>query len=143
MRRSLKRGFFKMKKIDATIWKETAYIGAWTLIFSVLMQAVYLVIGKWDYTVLLGNLLGILTTVGNFFLLGVTVQKALDMEPDDAKKAVKLSQSSRLIMMFLVALAAYFIPVFNIVAVIIPYLFPRIAIMFRSCFNKGVNDVEK
>ena len=132
-----------MKKIDAIVWKETAYIGAWTLILSILMQAVYLVIGEWDYTVLLGNLLGIVTTVGNFFLLGVTVQKALDMEPDDAKKAVKLSQSSRLIMMFLVALIAYLIPIFDIIAVIVPYLFPRIAIMFRSCFDKGVNDVEK
>ena len=46
-----------MKKINKVIWLETFYIAAWTLIFSMLMQAVFLVI-DWDYTVLLGNLLG-------------------------------------------------------------------------------------
>ena len=46
-----------MKKIDPVVRKETAFMAAWTLIFSAILQAVFLVIGKWNYTVLLGNLL--------------------------------------------------------------------------------------
>lgn len=44
-------------KIDATVRRETIYIAVWVGILSLLMEAVFLIIGKWDYTVLLGNLL--------------------------------------------------------------------------------------
>ena len=41
-----------MKKIDATVKKETLYIFAFSFVLSVLMQSVYLILNKWDYTVL-------------------------------------------------------------------------------------------
>ncbi len=44
-------------KIDAIVRRETIYIAVWVGILSLLMEAVFLIIGKWDYTVLLGNLL--------------------------------------------------------------------------------------
>jgi len=77
-----------MKKIDATVLKETGFIAAFTLILSLLMQSVFLIIGKWDYTVLLGNLLGYLAAVGNFFLLGLTVQSAVEKEEKEAKSLI-------------------------------------------------------
>ncbi|MBQ3040634.1 MAG: ATP synthase subunit I [Clostridia bacterium] len=125
-----------MKKIDPVIWKETGFIALVSFILSVLMQSIFLIIshwvvGAWDYTVILGNLLGYLFAVGNFFLMCLTVQKALTKDEKDAANFVRLSQMGRMLLLFLVALAAYFIPVFNIIAVVIPFLFPRIAIMFR------------
>lgn len=130
-----------MKKIDSTVLKETIYIAWMTLILSALMQSVFLIVGKWDYAVLLGNLLGYLTAVGNFLLLGITVQKAVEKEEKEAKQLIKFSQSMRMVMLFAVTLAAYLIskhviPIFNIIAVVIPFLFPRIAITFRPLFNK-------
>ncbi len=125
-----------MKKIDPTVLKETAYITAFTIIFSILMQSVFLIIGKWDYTVLLGNLLGIIATILNFFLMGLTVQNALSKEEKDAKNIMKLSQSGRLFMMFAFALIGYLVPVFNAISVVVPFLFPRIAIMLRPLFDK-------
>jgi len=100
------------------------------------MQSVFLIIGKWDYTVLLGNLLGIIATILNFFLMGLTVQNALSKEEKDAKNIMKLSQSGRLFMMFAFALIGYLVPVFNAIAVVVPFLFPRIAIMLRPLFDK-------
>ena len=120
-----------MKRIDPTVLKETKYIGLFTFILSVLLQSVLLVIGKWDYTVLLGNLLGAVAATGNFFLMGLTVQEALTKEEKEAKNLIKLSQSGRLFMLFTIALIGYLLSVFNTLAVIIPYLFPRIAIMLR------------
>jgi len=125
-----------MKKINETVLKETYYIAAITLILSMLMQSVFLVISKWDYTILLGNLLGFITVVGNFLLLGLTVQKAVEKEEKEARQLIKTSQSLRLLMLFVVAVIAYFIPFVNIIAVIIPYLFPRIAIALRPVLNK-------
>ena len=64
-----------MKKIDKTVIKETKFVGAWVLIFSALMQSVFLIIKKWDYTVLLGNLLGGLAGLVSFFALGIAIIK--------------------------------------------------------------------
>ncbi len=125
-----------MKKIDRTILVETAYIAAAVLIFSMLMQSVFLIIGKWDSTVLFGNLLGGGAAVLNFFLMGLGVQKALGKEQKEAANVMKLSQSARLFMMFVVALVGYLVPVFNLLAVVIPFIFPRIAVMVRPLFNK-------
>ena len=125
-----------MKKIDRTVLNETVYIATVTLILSVLMQAVFLILNKWNITVLLGNLLGGVATVANFLLMGITVQNAVVMEEKEARKLVKVSQSGRLFMMFLVALIGHLVPVFNLLAVIIPFIFPRIAVMLRPLFDK-------
>lgn len=125
-----------MKKIDPIVIKETAYIFTFTVIFSMLMEAVFLIVKAWDYTVLLGNLLGIIAATLNFLLMGITVQTAVTKDEKDAKNLMKLSQTGRLFMMFAFALIGYLVPVFNAIAVVIPLLFPRIAIMFRPLFNK-------
>ncbi len=125
-----------MKKIDSTVLKETAYIGAMVLIFSLALQSVFLIIGKWDYTVLLGNLLGFIAAVGNFFLMGLSVQASLNKEEKDAKNFMKFSQSLRLLLLFVIAVVGYLVPVFNILAVLIPFLFPRIAVALRPLFMK-------
>lgn len=125
-----------MKKIDSTVLKETAYIGATVFIFSLALQSVFLIIGKWDYTVLLGNLLGFIAAVGNFFLMGLSVQASLGKEEKDAKNFMKFSQSLRLLLLFVIAVVGYLVPVFNILAVLIPFLFPRIAVALRPLFMK-------
>lgn len=124
-------------KLDPTVKKETAYIAFWVVVLSLLTQAVFLVIGKWDYTVLLGNLLSGLLSVFNFFFMGLTVQKAVEKEEKEAKSTLKLSQSLRTLFMFLVVLLGVLLPCFSIWTTIIPLLFPRIAIAFRGLFNKN------
>ncbi len=125
-----------MKKIDSVVIKETMYIASVSFVLSLLLQSVFLILGKWDYTVLLGNIYGLLVCVGNFFLMGITVQSSLQKDKDEAKKQIKASQSFRLLMLFVLAIIGYIIPIFNILTVIIPYLFPRIAITLRPLFKK-------
>lgn len=125
-----------MKKIDPTVKKETLFIATVSLILSMLVQSVFLIIGKWDFTVLLGNIYGCAVSVGNFFLLGLTVQASLTKDADEAKKFIRASQSGRMLLMFVFAIIGYVIPIFNIIAVIIPYLFPRIAVSLRPLIKK-------
>ena len=125
-----------MRKIDPTVLKETGYIAIMVFIFSLLLQSVFLIIGKWDYTVLTGNLLGFVAAVGNFFLMGLSVQSSLGKEEKDAKNLMKVSQSLRLLLIFVIALIGYLVPVFNTIAVLIPLLFPRIAVALRPVFMK-------
>ena len=124
-------------KVDKTVIKETKYIASFVLILSVLMQAVFLIISKWDYTVLLGNLWGIIIAVGNFFVMGLFVQKAVMQDEKDARQTVKASQSLRFVGIFILAVVGGLIPFFNSVAVVIPLIFPRVAIMLRPFINKN------
>ena len=124
-----------MNRIDETVKKETAYIAVWVLIFSVLTQAVFLIIGKWDYTVLLGNLLSGSAAVLNFFLMGISLQKALGKEEKDARNTMKLSRTYRNLFLLVVTVLGVTLPWFNLWTVLIPLLFPRIAIVFRPLFD--------
>lgn len=128
-----------MNKIDKTVLKETVYIAAWVAIFSVLMQAVYLILHRWDYTVLLGNLLGMAAATGNFLLLGITVQRAVDKEQKEAANLIRLSQSGRHMLIILVALVAVVLPCFDLIATMIPLFFPGIAVRFRPLFHKKMD----
>ena len=125
-----------MQAIDPVVWKETKYIALWGLILSAVMQAVFLIIGKWDYTVLLGNLLGYAAIVLNYFGIGLTVQKALEKEPKEAKQTMQLSSTVRMLLLFGVAVIGVTVPVFHMIASLVPLLFPRIAITLRMFERK-------
>lgn len=125
-----------MKKTDPTVRRETLFVAAVTGILSLLMQAVFLILRCWDVTVLTGNLLGAGAGILNFYLMGRTVQKAVDQEPKQAATTMRLSQGLRLLMLFLIALAGVLLPWTNTVAVLIPLFFPRIAVMLRPMLGK-------
>ena len=126
-----------MKKIDPTVVRETYYIFTFTIILSVFMEAVFLIIGKWDLTVLFGNILGAAAAVGNFLLLGLTVQSAVLKEEKEARNLIKLSQTLRFFLLIAVAVVGYLVPIFNPIAVVIPLLFPRVAIALRPLVMKN------
>ena len=129
-----------MAKVDAIVKKETVYIALGTLILGALTQAVFLIIQKWNYTVLLGNILSWGLGVLNFFLMGLTVQNALQKEDKEAKKLMKTSQIYRQMLMMLVVVVGIVIPkVFSIWTVIIPLVFPRIVITLRPFIGKDKN----
>lgn len=120
-----------MIKVDAMVKKETKYIACFCVILSVFLQAVFIILKKWDYTVLLGNLLSLSVAVLNFLFMGITVQKAVDMDSADAKKIMKSSQGLRSVALFAALAVGVIVPVFNTAAVIIPVFFPRVAVAFR------------
>ena len=128
-----------MTKISDVVIKETKYIAYFVILFSVIMESVFLVMQKWDYTVLLGNILSATAVVLNFLFMGISIQKALEKDEKDAKTAVKASQSLRTFFLFVVVAIGAAVPIFNIWSSIIPLLFPRIAIALRPLFNRKEN----
>ena len=126
-----------MQRLDPTVKRETAYIAVFTLVGSALMEAVYLLLSRWDLTVLYGNLLGAAAAVANFLLLGITVQCALGKDVKEAQTRMKFSQMGRMLLLFAVALVGYLLPCFHTLAVVLPYLFPRVAIAVWSLKHKS------
>lgn len=125
-----------MKKLDPIVWRETRYVALWVLILSAVTEAVFLLIGQWNYTVLLGNLLGAAAAVGNFLLMGLAVQKAVGQEEKEARQVLKLSMTLRTFLLFAVLAVGVLLPVFSTWTVILPVFFPRIAIALRPIFLK-------
>lgn len=130
-------------KTDITVAKETKYIAFWTAVFSVILQTVFIIIGKWDYTVLLGNILSGTASVLNFFLMGIMVQGALEKSPKNMQAAIKASQLCRIILMLAVTVIGAAAPCFDIWTVIIPLLFPRTAIAIRPFLDKRKQNLRR
>ncbi|MBR3995466.1 MAG: hypothetical protein IKI97_09335 [Clostridia bacterium] len=133
-----------MKKPDSAVIRETRNIAVGVLALSTVLQLVFLLIGKWDKTVLFGNLFIGFAVILNFFLMGLSVQKAVALEPKESKKMVTTSMALRNMMMFAFLATAVLLPkAFNIWASLIPVTFPRIVIAIYPLFGKKTDSFAK
>lgn len=125
-----------MSRLDPTVKKETAYAAIWVIALSFIMQAVFLLLGKWNPSVLLGNLIGAATAIGNYLLLGMTVAKAVSGPADKAALKVRSSMTARLLGQAAIAAIAIGLLHTNVYATLLPLLFPRIGIAFRPLIDR-------
>ena len=123
--------------MDPAVRKETGYTALWVVLLSLVMEAVFLLIGQWGLPVLYGNLGGAAVAVLNFFLMALIVSRAIDRgKPQEAATRVKATM-----MVWLIGCAAVcgiLIKVLNTdpFATVIPLLFPRIGIAFRPMIDR-------
>ena len=125
-----------MYKIDPAVSKETRFVSAFVLILSMLMEAVFLLIGKWDITVLWGNLLSASVSILNFFLLGISITRAMQRDEKQLQAFMRLSKTYRFLLIIVVIGVGIYFDCFNNVAVIVPVFFPTIAIYIRGALLK-------
>ena len=114
-------------KLSPAILKETKHIAIGVLIGDVLMLAVFALLKRLDYTVILGALLGSAAAVLNFFVMGVRAQRAM-ADPDRARIIIQRSYTTRMLLMVAVMALGVAAPCFHVVAVVIPFLLPSITI---------------
>ena len=98
-------------KIEPAVKTETKRIAISVVAMSVVMEIVFLALGRFDSTVLFGNLLGGGWAILNFFIMGL-----------------QNSYTKRLLAMVAILLIGFKVEYFNWVAVVIPMFFPRITI---------------
>ncbi|MBQ9510936.1 MAG: hypothetical protein IJR55_04525 [Clostridia bacterium] len=117
-------------KIDQTVKRETFHIICGALIMSILEQSVFLIIKKWDFTVLLGNLLMAVIFVLDFFFLGITLQSVVKKQDSgEIKKSMMLSRLLRYGMIAAAFACGLIFPkLFNVWAMIPPLFFNRISL---------------
>lgn len=175
--------------VQQAVWTETRKIAIGVSILSVIMILAFVGLGYFDYTVILGAVLGSIAAIGNFFFMAMTVQRIaesmhgvkknkpqysdmlkndkeeqskdnpaddleeLDEEPltpeeeadlkeqtAHAKRTMQASFGLRMLFMGGVALIGMKVSCFQPVAVLIPFLFPRVVIMVNSWLNKSVRE---
>ena len=129
------------EKPQQSIVKETKRIAVGTVIMLIVMLAVYAVLGKFTVGVLLGGLLGSAYAIFNFFMLGMTLQKAASMTDQQmAHMKVRSSCSTRMIGMLILAVVAFALPFVEGIPCLIALLFPR-ATIFALQVTGQIKDV--
>lgn len=120
-------------KIDAVVLRETRFVAVGTLFFAAIEQLAFMAFRSWGASVLLGTLFSGLAGVLNFFLLGLTVQRALASgDPEQGKTMMKLSRTVRMLFLLAVLAIGVLLDVFSTVAVIITIFFPRLTLIVRQ-----------
>lgn len=72
----------------------------------------------------------------NFFVMGLTVQKAVTVDDDsDRRKLIRASQLVRLLVMGVVVIVCAVFPKFDIFALFIPLFFPRLFAQARGIYG--------
>ncbi len=132
-----------MIKPQKAVIDNTKYIALFTAILSVIMQAVFLILKKWDYTVLTGNILGGSAAVLNFFAMAMFVQAAIEKEQKEAKNLLKLSQTVRYLFLIIIAVIGITVPVFNGITTVVPFLFAQFAVTLYPIFFRNKEEQDK
>lgn len=105
-----------------------------------LMIGVYAMIGKYSQKVLLGALVGGFLAIANFFLLTVGVSNAADKAAEGNHKAaqnfITLSYIGRMAVLALVLFGAGKSGRFDLLALVLPLVFPRPVISICEFFRK-------
>ncbi len=96
----------------------------------------FFIIGFWELDVLVGSLFGYAVSVINFLWLGLSVQKAMEKEQKQAQLYMQSTYTARMVFFAVSFAIALIVPVFNWIAVVIPFIFTRISIMIINFTNK-------
>lgn len=126
-------------KIDRTILHETLRIAVGVAALCAVMCAVFLILRRFDLSVLLGALLGWAITVGNFFLMGLSVQAVLG-KGDAATKFMRNSHTLRTLLCLVLAGVGIAALHLNPFAVILPLLFPTPLILLMRALGLTPKD---
>jgi hypothetical protein len=132
-------------KIQPAVKTETGRIAIATAIGVLIMYVVFfvlhMVVPNWapfDIKVILGGIGGFIVAVGNFFWMALTVQKVASMEDEKAARSTMgVSYRYRTLIQLLWVILAIVVPVFNLVAGIVPLFIPSLFIKLRGIISAG------
>ena len=138
-------------KIQPAVKTETGKIAIGTGIGVLIMFAVFFVLHMvipqdapfslavpFDHRVILGGIGGFLVAVGNFFWMAMTVQKVASTEDESkARQTMGVSYRYRTLLQLLWVILVIVVPVFNLVAGIVPLFIPSLFIKLRGIISAG------
>lgn len=123
------------------ILRQTGLLALGELICIAAMIGLFALLGFLDYKVIVGGVIGGLLAVGNFFFMAITsdaaADKAMEQDVKSGKSAMKLSYSTRLIilgvLMFVFAKSGHC----NVIAMACPLFFVFPIIVVIEFFRKA------
>ena len=122
------------------ILKETGIIAIGQLICAGAMMGIFALLGHFDLTVVIGGIVGIVLSLGNFFFMAVSAdlaaEKAKNQDVKGGQAAIKSSFLLRLVVIFVVMLAFAKSGLANAIAMVLPLVFVRPILTVAEFFRK-------
>lgn len=123
-------------EVQPAVEKETKRVAVCTAAGVLLMWVGFAVLhsitpvnAPLDYRVFLGGIVGGAVAVLNFFLMGLTVQQVASSDDEEmGRMRMRASYSKRMMLQMLWVVVAIIAPCFNMVAGMLPLLFPGMGI---------------
>ena len=107
--------------------KQTRRLSMGVFCATVGMLLVFYCLGELTAPVIWGALLGALVEIGNFVLLGISLQKAVADEVR-GKMILKMTYNLRVFIFVAAILVGFYAPCFHIVAVVVPMVAGRLTL---------------
>ena len=131
-----------LEKMQPALRQESKKIILITLVGNAFMWLVWWLLGMafsekvvFDITVLLGGLVGGAVAVWNFVWMGLSLQKAVNVEdPELAKKLIQANYGKRNLLRIVWVAVAIMVPCFHYVAGLIPLVFPGTGLKLMGVF---------
>ena len=122
------------------VYRETGAVAIGVGICTAVMILVYVLLGRFDLSVLWGGLVGALLSIGNFFFMALGASKAADKaENQDVSGGSLLVRNSymlRLLVLFLILIFCAKTEAFNLIALVLPLVFVRPTLTAVEFFRK-------
>ena len=123
------------------VLKQTGVIAIGQAVGTALMIGVFLLLQKFDMTVVWGALVGNILAVGNFFFMAVIMimaaEKAEQQDVAGGQKLAKASYPLRLLVMAgVLVLCAWKKEYFHVLALVLPLAFVHLTAMITGFFKK-------
>ncbi len=116
---------------DPEILKQFKQVALINLRLTAVENVVFLLIGQWDLTVLAGSIWGWLITCRYFYMICVSVTKALGTgDPELAQKSIRASYMGRMAVIAVGLIVAFKLDFFNWIAAAVPLLFTRLSLTY-------------
>ena len=120
--------------------RETLYILIGVSVLTAAMFGIYGLLGRFDLSVLLGGIVGVFLSVGNFFFMAVAATLAADKaENRDVRGGtflLRMSYPVRFLVLAGLLLVCGFSKLFNPLALVLPLAFVRPMLTFTAFFRK-------
>ena len=127
------------------VWKQTAALALGQAVCVAAMVGIFALLGCFDYTVVLGGLMGGIVATLNFLFMAIGISlaadKATEQDVKGGKSLVTGSYMLRLIIMFVVLFACAKSGHFPVIALVAPLVFVRPILTVAEFFKKKGSDV--
>ena len=123
-----------MNKLSKDIRHELLYVAVGLAVSCGLICGVFALLGRFNYTVLLGALWGSVFAFLNLFLLARRVQRLADGTEEEqalAKQKLKSSYLGRIMLMAFAIIVGILVPWFHYIAVVVPFLVTQPVMLIR------------
>lgn len=119
---------------------QTGIIAIGQAVGVAVMLGIFALLGRFDYTVVLGSLMGALVATLNFFFMAVSLTLAADRATEQdvkgGKGVVKSSYAIRILVMFAVLFACAKSGHFQVIALVVPLLLVQPTLLVAEFFRK-------